>query len=38
MGADGFWNHQETAKPVIAELKVIKAQIEPGAGDPARDR
>ena len=24
MGADGFWNHQETAKPVISELKVIK--------------
>src|SRR6478672_9037582 len=32
MGADGFWNHQETAKPVIAELKVIKAQIEPIQG------
>jgi peptide chain release factor 2 len=29
MGADGFWNNQETAKPVIAELKVIKAQVEP---------
>lgn len=29
MGAPGFWDHQETAKPVIAELKVIKAQIEP---------
>jgi peptide chain release factor 2 len=32
MGASGFWDNQETAKPVIAELKVIKAQIEPIQG------
>ncbi len=29
MGADGFWDHQETAKPVVAELKLIKSTIEP---------
>jgi peptide chain release factor 2 len=29
MGADGFWNNQETAKATVAELKVIKAAIEP---------
>jgi peptide chain release factor 2 len=32
MGGSNFWDHQETAKPVIAELKVIKAQTEPIQG------
>jgi len=29
MGSDGFWNHQETAKTVVAEVKTLKAIIEP---------
>jgi len=29
MGQDGFWDHQELAKPVIAEMKLLKAQTEP---------
>ena len=29
MGADGFWNDQEAAKPIISEMKVLKAVIEP---------
>src|SRR5262245_48157799 len=29
MGQPGFWDHQETAKPVIAEVELLKAQIEP---------
>lgn len=29
MGSSGFWDNQETAKPIINELKVIKAQTEP---------
>jgi len=29
MGADGFWDHQELAKPVIAEGKALKAMTEP---------
>src|SRR5256885_1177747 len=29
MGADGFWDHQELAKPVIAEMKVLKAVTDP---------
>jgi peptide chain release factor 2 len=29
MGAAGFWDNPETAKPIIAELKLIKAQSEP---------
>jgi peptide chain release factor 2 len=29
MGQPGFWDNQERAKPVIAEVKVLKAQIEP---------
>src|SRR4051794_21627951 len=29
MGADGFWDHQETAKPIIAEMKVLKASTDP---------
>jgi peptide chain release factor 2 len=32
MGAPGFWDHQETAKPIISELKIIKTQIEPIQG------
>ena len=29
MNADGFWADQEAAKPIIGEVKVIKASIEP---------
>src|SRR4051794_17692678 len=29
MGADGFWDNQEAAKPVIAEMKVLKATTDP---------
>ena len=29
MGEEGFWNNQEAAKPIIQELKVLKAQIVP---------
>ena len=29
MGEAGFWDHQESAKAVVAEMKVLKAQIEP---------
>lgn len=29
MGQNGFWDNQEAARPVISELKVLKAQIEP---------
>src|SRR4051794_33512019 len=29
MGQPGFWDHQETAKPVIIEMKTLKAQIDP---------
>jgi peptide chain release factor 2 len=29
MGEVGFWDHQELAKPVVQEIKVLKAQIEP---------
>src|ERR1051325_4792340 len=29
MGEVGFWDNQEAAKPVIQELKVLKAQIDP---------
>jgi len=29
MGADGFWNDQDAARGIIAELKTIKASIEP---------
>ena len=29
MNADGFWNNQEAAQGVIAEFKLVKAQIEP---------
>lgn len=29
MGQPGFWDHQELARPVVTELKVLKAQIEP---------
>src|SRR3954468_15189822 len=29
MGATDFWDNQEVAKPIISELKQIKAAIEP---------
>jgi peptide chain release factor 2 len=29
MGAEGFWNNQDSAKALVAELKAIKAAIEP---------
>jgi len=29
MNADGFWADQEAAKPIIGEVKLIKASIEP---------
>ncbi len=29
MGSPGFWDNQEAAKPVISELKLIKAAIDP---------
>ena len=29
MGEPGFWDHQETAKAVVAEAKLIKATVEP---------
>ncbi|HVT90254.1 MAG TPA: peptide chain release factor 2 [Tepidisphaeraceae bacterium] len=29
MGEPGFWDHQELAKPVVLEVKILKAQIDP---------
>ena len=29
MNADGFWNNQEAAKPIISEMKLLKGVIEP---------
>lgn len=29
MGADGFWNDPEGAKPIISEIKLIKASTDP---------
>src|SRR5689334_16083547 len=29
MGQAGFWDHQETAKGVVMEVKVLKAMIDP---------
>jgi peptide chain release factor 2 len=29
MGEDGFWNNQDSAKSVVAEVKTLKAMIEP---------
>jgi peptide chain release factor 2 len=29
MGEDGFWNNQDAAKGVVAEVKTLKATIEP---------
>jgi peptide chain release factor 2 len=29
MAADDFWNNQEAAKPIIGEMKVLKAVIDP---------
>jgi len=32
MGAPNFWDNQELAKPIISELKQIKAAIDPIEG------
>jgi peptide chain release factor 2 len=32
MGQPGFWDHQETAKPIVAEVKALKASIDPIEG------
>ncbi len=29
MGATDFWDHQDTAKEIVNELKIVKAQTEP---------
>ncbi len=29
MNAPGFWDHQESAKGIVAEMKTIKLQLEP---------
>lgn len=29
MGEEGFWNNQDKAKKIVAELKGLKAQVEP---------
>jgi len=29
MGQPGFWDHQDSAKAVVSEVKVLKAVIEP---------
>jgi peptide chain release factor 2 len=29
MGQNGFWDHPETAKSVVAEVKILKAMIDP---------
>jgi len=29
MGEPGFWDHQETAKGIVGEMKLIKAVVEP---------
>lgn len=29
MNSEGFWNNQEAAKPIIAEVKLLKGVIEP---------
>ena len=29
MGETSFWDHQDTAKSVVAEMKILKAAIEP---------
>ncbi|MBC7784926.1 MAG: peptide chain release factor 2 [Burkholderiales bacterium] len=29
MGSPGFWDNQEAAKPVISEMKILKATIDP---------
>ena len=29
MGEGGFWDHQESAKTVVSEVKILKTQIEP---------
>jgi peptide chain release factor 2 len=32
MGATGFWDNQEAAKPIISEMKLLKAAVEPIEG------
>ena len=32
MGEEGFWNHPELAKPIITEMKILKATVEPVLG------
>jgi peptide chain release factor 2 len=32
MGEDGFWDNPEAAKSIVAELKALKAQIDPVEG------
>ncbi len=29
MGEEGFWNNQETARSIVAQVKILKAGIEP---------
>ena len=29
MGTEGFWDNQERARPIVAELKTLKATIDP---------
>jgi peptide chain release factor 2 len=29
MNEEGFWDHQETAKEIVAEVKLLKLQLEP---------
>jgi peptide chain release factor 2 len=33
MNEPGFWDHQETAKAIVAELKTIKLQLDPVEAD-----
>ena len=35
MGQPGFWDHQETAKPIVAEVK--KMMLYPPDSTPDRD-
>ena len=37
MGDPGFWDNAEAAKGIVAELKSIKAMIDPVRGDAAPD-
>ena len=29
MNADGFWDNQDKAKKIVAQIKPLKAQVEP---------